>query len=332
VVIAEPSLRISVAICTRNGAEYLATQLRSILAQTRLPNEIVLSDDASQDETVAIARAVFADIHGPTPDIRIIENAVALGVTGNFEQASLACSGNLIALSDQDDAWHPNRLELLERIFRDRPDLELLHGDAELVDEAGTSLGHTLFHALGVTSWEKRQIAQGRAFSVFLRRNLATGATMIFRRDLLSIASPFPGEWVHDEWLAIIASATGRVDVLADPLLDYRQHGSNQIGAQKLTLGGKFNRLREPRQARNQRLATNFGILLARLEQLGSQISQQDVRRAKGKLAHELVRLGLPESRLKRILPILREQARGSYRRYGRGVSDVLRDLLQPAN
>jgi glycosyltransferase involved in cell wall biosynthesis len=332
VVIAEPSLRISVAICTRNGAEYLATQLRSILAQTRAPNEIVLSDDASQDETVTIARAVFAGIHGPTPDIRIIENAVALGVTKNFESATLACSGDLIALSDQDDAWHPERLATLEQSFLDRGDLLLLHGNAELVDEVGASLGHTLFDALGVTPGEKRQIALGNAFSVFLRRNLATGATIIFRRGLLGVASPFPAEWVHDEWLAIIASATGRVDVLADPLLDYRQHGSNQIGAEKLTLKGKFNRLREPRQARNQRLATNFGFLLGRLEQLGSRVSQQDVKRAKGKLAHESVRLGLPESRARRILPILREQARGNYRRYGRGLIDVLRDLLQPAN
>src|SRR4051812_16867623 len=126
------SARVSVALCTHNGAAYIAEQLASIVAQNPQPAEIVLSDDASTDDTVAIARGIMSE--HPGIDFRVLENRPALGVTGNFERAIAERGGELIALSDQDDLWHPGRLAAIAAIFADRPELLLLHGDARLVD------------------------------------------------------------------------------------------------------------------------------------------------------------------------------------------------------
>src|SRR4051812_21689758 len=124
------SARVSVALCTHNGAAFIAEQLESIAGQRPAPAEIVLSDDASADDTVAIARAVMAE--HPGIDFRVLENRPALGVTGNFERAVAACTGDLVALSDQDDLWHDGRLALVSAIFASRPELLLLHSDARL--------------------------------------------------------------------------------------------------------------------------------------------------------------------------------------------------------
>ncbi|MEP6477935.1 MAG: glycosyltransferase, partial [Rhodoglobus sp.] len=90
-----PAPGISVALCTRNGERFLAQQLESILGQTRAVDEVVVSDDASTDGTVALVRAAFAE-HVHAPSLTILENPVALGVTRNFEQAIAACSYDII--------------------------------------------------------------------------------------------------------------------------------------------------------------------------------------------------------------------------------------------
>ena len=129
---------ISVALCTHNGTRFIGEQMRSICFQTLPPGEIVLSDDASSDDGVAVARAALRECEQARPglsiDLRVIENSPPLRVTKNFEQAALACRGDLIALSDQDDVWHPERLARMAAEFERRPDLLLLHTDARLVN------------------------------------------------------------------------------------------------------------------------------------------------------------------------------------------------------
>ncbi|MGK2854110.1 MAG: glycosyltransferase family 2 protein, partial [Microbacteriaceae bacterium] len=226
--------RISVALCTHNGAAFIAEQLASILAQTRLPDQLVISDDASTDDTVALIHRIIA---GAAASIRIdvTRNTEALGVTANFQQALEACSGDLIALCDQDDTWMPDRLAVLGERFDADPELLVLGSDATIVDADGSSRGFGLFEALDISAREFAEVHHGDSFAALLRRNLFTGATMMIRADLVSAASPFPGEWVHDEWLAIVGAATGKVDLLEVPLIGYRQHGANQIGARRLS-------------------------------------------------------------------------------------------------
>jgi glycosyltransferase involved in cell wall biosynthesis len=324
------TLEVSVALCTRNGARYLPEQVRSICAQEPPPREIVLSDDASTDDTLAVVRDTLAGCGmADRIALRVFSNAPPLGVTRNFEQAVRACSHELIALCDQDDVWHPGRLARMVAQFEARPDLLLLHTDARLVDGDLKPLGSTLFHALEVQPSELEAIAGGEAFGVLQRRNLVTGATTMFRRTLLEAALPFAPEWVHDEWLAAVAAATGRMDVLPEPTIDYRQHGNNQIGARRLTLSEKIAKAFVERGDKHVARLRRAEALLRRLQQLGDKVRPGCLDAQRDKVAHQRFRAGLPAARPLRLLPILVEAARGRYARFGRGKQAIVQDVFE---
>ncbi|MDM0081950.1 glycosyltransferase family 2 protein [Variovorax sp. J31P179] len=327
------TLSVSVALCTHNGARYIGEQIRSICLQTQPPSEIVLSDDASTDGCVELAQAALNACHSERPGLSIrlrpIRNVKALRVTKNFEQAASACTGDLIALSDQDDVWHPERLARMVAEFGRRPDLLLLHTDARLVDGALQDLGQSLFHALEAKPFERAWIHGGRAFDVFLRRNLVTGATTLFRRSLLVRAAPFPREWLHDEWLGIVAAAIGQVDMLEESLIDYRQHESNQIGARRDSFMGKVRKALASRGTTHHERARKAELLLERLLSLGDQVAPATIQKLRDKIEHQHFRAALPASRVARCLPVLREAMTGRYEKFGRGVRGVVRDLFE---
>jgi glycosyltransferase involved in cell wall biosynthesis len=327
------SATVSVALCTRNGAAHIEQQVRSVLAQTTMPDEVVVSDDASSDDTLDIVRRVFAtwDGSGRAPQLTIIENAHPLGVTANFQQAVLACTGDLIALCDQDDVWHPDRVAAALREFERAPDADLVYSDARLVDDNGEPLGYSLFEALEVDSKTMSEVEVGNGFTALLKRNLVTGATTMLRRDLAVRAAPFPEPWVHDEWLAVIAAATGRLDLVPDQLIDYRQHDRNQIGVRKLGPGGKLRKLFEPRADRYDYLLERSEVLLNRMVLLGDRVSPEYLDLAAEKVAHQRARAALPAERPRRWVPVLREARTGRYGRFSRGLGDILRDFVQPA-
>ena len=127
--------RVSVALCTHNGEEHLPEQLRSILAQTRPVDEIVLSDDASTDRTRAILEEFRAAAPAGTRVI-VLHNGEPLGVTGNFEKAVRATSGDIVLLCDQDDVWAEDKVASLVRIL-DRQTPQVLI-EARIVEASST--------------------------------------------------------------------------------------------------------------------------------------------------------------------------------------------------
>lgn len=332
--------RVSVAMCTHNGAAHIEAQLRSILSQQPPPYEVVIGDDDSTDGTVAMIEATLASMHEALGAIdtrvSIVRRVPALGVSKNFEATLAACSGDLIALSDQDDEWHEGKLAaLVDHVVGDES-LLLVHTDARLVDDGGAPLGLTLLDALEVTPSERAGLvsgATGDAFAVLLRRNLVTGATVMLRRELLEAAQPFPSHWIHDEWLAIIAASVGSLRLLDNPMIDYRQHGANQIGARKPTLSDRWSRLREPRADRALRLSQRASELVERLESLGAagRVSADTIAAARAKRDHEIARAHLPRWQPARLPAIAVAAAQGRYARYSRGAIDIVRDAVQPA-
>lgn len=326
---------VSVAICTHNGEQFIEEQLRSVLAQTRVPSQIVVSDDASTDRTVEVVRTVIADNEQINPDsstsFSLIINAVPLGVAANFEQAINACTGKFVALCDQDDVWLPRRVEAALDAFDRHPSLLLVHSDARLIDEGGAELAPSLFRVLGVDESIQRTIHRGGGFELLLRRNLITGAATMFRRELADIAAPFPQGWLHDEWLAIVAAAVDEIDVIAEPLIDYRQHRHNQIGVRALTVREKFVRMIEPGHERNSRLLRRSRSLALRLPDIRAVVPAR-IEAARQKVLHEERRSLLSPHRMLRIVPVVREVMTGRYGKFGRGPADAIRDLLQPLN
>ncbi|NYD72629.1 glycosyltransferase involved in cell wall biosynthesis [Leifsonia soli] len=306
-------------------------QLRSILQQTHPVDEVVVADDGSGDDTLAVVERVFEGAGG-TPRLVVLPGVGRHGVTANFERAILATTGDLIALCDQDDVWRADKIERMAAIFEDRPDLLLAYSDARLIDAAGRDLGGTLFGQLEVDDGLLARIASDGAFPELLRRNTVTGATVVFRRALVADAAPFPELWVHDEWLAILAAALGSVRGLGLPLIDYRQHGANQIGVQAPTVRRKIARVLQARGDRNRNLWRRSELLRERLILLSPRVRARDLELVDGKLRHEKFRAQLPGNRVRRVIPVLREAATGRYARFAsRGNADIFRDLLQPS-
>lgn len=316
------SARVAVALCTHQGERWIDEQLRSILAQTVPVAEIVVGDDASTDRTLDIVRAVAAETDVP---IRIRRHHVALGVAGNFADAIAATTGDVVALSDQDDVWHPDRLE---RLLPHLEGVALVHSDARLVDEDGRPLGATLADSLEMTPWERAAMADGRAVEALLRRNLVTGATAVMWRDAAVAALPIPAGWIHDEWIAMCAALGDGVRFVPEPTIDYRQHGGNQIGVRRLRVADKVRRLLEADSGKHALKAERATSLATEAARRGlASGARLDVLVEKAR--HERERARLPRPRLLRVPRVLRGITAGRYRRFSRGGLDIARDLLE---
>src|SRR6218665_3548964 len=163
---------VSVALCTHNGERFVAQQGRSILTQTHPVVQIVVSDDASTDETVAVVERCVAEHRtaGGAIDLVVLRNKIALGVTANFQQALRATSGELVALSDQDDVWHPDRIARAVAVSVSRPGIE--RGGGGWGVEAVVA---PFFEPLGVNRDVQHRLGTENALDELLKRNLLTG-------------------------------------------------------------------------------------------------------------------------------------------------------------
>jgi glycosyltransferase involved in cell wall biosynthesis len=323
-------LTASVVLCTYNGERYLQQQLDSLLAQSRLPEQIVAVDDGSTDRTWEILEAFAKQARGRGITVDAQRNPNNLGYVRNFETALQRAGTDMIFVCDQDDIWDPEKLAIMHERFMADPDLLLLHSDARLVDASLRDLGCSLFDALELGPDELRREHEGCGFDVLLRRSIVTGATLAFRRNLLAVAVPFGDGWIHDEWLAIMASAIGKIDVVERKLIDYRQHNANQLGMRRRTLDVKVREIALSRAQLLRNDARRMESLLERLLLLPVAVAKHIPARVQDKLEHTRVRMHITDiARIKRISPILKEAASGRYRRYGAGIRSVLRDLLR---
>ena len=220
-------MNLSIALCTYNGAVYLKEQLESIAAQTRTPDELVISDDQSTDDTLRLIEEFAATAGFP---VRLSVNESNLGIAKNFEKAISLCRGDVIVLSDQDDVWHSDKLESVERIFEAKPQLSLVFSNAEIVDETLRPFDKTLFDWVHFDGQKQRLVRSGRALDLQLRENLIVGCTVAFRANLKELVLPISGDGplVHDGWIVLLIAAVGEIDFINRPLLKYRQHSAQQ--------------------------------------------------------------------------------------------------------
>jgi hypothetical protein len=211
----------------RPDRRYLAAQLASLAAQTRRPDLLlaVIADTVSADlvtETCAIhGLPLRLSLPAETLD------SVAAFQCGLHEALDHTPEDTLYALCDQDDVWHPERLEQGIAALAAAPVAGLAHSDARVIDAAGKVLHPSLF------AYERRLRAPG--LRGLLYRNTVTGMTTLIRRRVVELALPFPRQsgvhFYHDLWLALVAEATGGIALIRTPLVDYRQHSGNAVGA-----------------------------------------------------------------------------------------------------
>ena len=207
---------VAVVVATYNGATYLRQQLESIVQQTYKPSQIIIVDDDSLDDTIAIARA-FAAAH---PEVMVVQNGTRLGYIKNFEKGMLLANASYVALSDQDDIWMPNKLETLLANIGDQM---LAYSDSELIDANGQLLNQKM-------SSIKNQLAYHTPI-MYAIGAWAPGHAMLLKKELVDKAAPFPALVTHDFWLGFVATCYSRVVYVNEPLVHYRQHTQNAIGA-----------------------------------------------------------------------------------------------------
>jgi glycosyltransferase involved in cell wall biosynthesis len=253
---------VDIALAVYNGEAYLGKFLGSLSRQTHQNWRLHASDDGSSDATLRILNA-FASAH---PDrLVVLPGKARIGVKANFSRALQACTAEYILPADQDDIWEPDKIE---RLLMKIQDLEmrhtaqmplLVHCDLRLIDENDAVISRSFWHHQHLCP------EYGTSLKNTMVQNTVTGCACILNRSLLEKALPIPESCImHDWWLALTATALGRLSYLKRPLVRYRQHANNAVGAQKwglallreTVLGGGAP-LRE-RLARTQRQAACF--------------------------------------------------------------------------
>lgn len=204
-------MRISIAMATYNGASYLEEQLQSFLNQARLPDELIITDDCSADETTDIIRC-FAE-RAPFK-VWWEQNEKKLGYSGNFNKALSYTTGDLVFLSDQDDVWFFDKIEAVTRLASASSALVLMN-DAILTDANLTEVGLTKLGQIR---------SAGLPSSSFVM-----GCCAAIKRDLLDLCLPVPKSYpAHDSWIVKFADGMKRKQVIEQCLQYYRRHGSNE--------------------------------------------------------------------------------------------------------
>jgi glycosyltransferase involved in cell wall biosynthesis len=325
-------MQISIAMATYNGALYLPEQLASIAAQTRPPDELIVCDDCSTDSTAAIVDE-FAR-RAPMP-VKFQVNERNLGSTRNFERAIACCTGDVIAMCDQDDVWRNDKLQLIEDAFSRAPAAGLVFSDAEIVDENLNSLGRRMWAERGLTRDKRKLFEVGRSLDVLITGWTVTGATMAFRSRYKNLILPIPDEipMIHDGWIALAIAAVADTILMAEPLIKYRQHGGQQVGApliEQKRLG--------PLQAidaglrRTTSYADSLLTLTTLRERLTAHRDSYDCRAGlsiiENYARHLNARSNLRSDRLGRLPTIFREVIGLRYHRYSKGFRSAVKDLV----
>jgi glycosyltransferase involved in cell wall biosynthesis len=322
-------LSFSVALCTYNGSRFLSEQLRSICSQSRPPDELVICDDRSSDNTVEIVKKFAVD--APFP-VRLQVNPDNLGSTKNFELAISRCSGDVIALSDQDDVWVKDKLAQMERVLLHSPSVGAVFSDADVVDEQLNPLGYKLWERYGFNEKRRRHLAEGRTFQVLLEQNAVTGATLAFRSWLKEWVIPIPACWMHDAWIAAVTAAVCDLSTIEEPLIRYRQHTHNQVGGRKPRMPDFLRAVFRENSSFYHDYVNQLKLLRQRLTRCPRLRRLDDLSRLDSKILHFETRARMPERRLKRLRFVMQELFTLRYFRFSKGGISLAKDLFLSRN
>lgn len=210
---------VSVVMATYNGADFLREQLDSIINQTYTNLEIIIQDDGSTDDTVAILR----EYKSRDQRITLFQNPANLGINKNFYDLINKASGDYIAISDQDDIWHIQKIEILLKNIGSH---SLVYTDSLLIDEIGKNTGSTLLKKL------KLKPKSGKILTSLLTHNTISGHACLFSKsikatltELVRTSKLMP--CIYDQLIGSIASFRNGVAFVDQPLTSHRIHAHN---------------------------------------------------------------------------------------------------------
>lgn len=203
-------MKISVCLATKNGELFIKEQIDSILPQLAYNDELIISDDNSDDRTLSILYAY------PDPRIKIYRSTYN-NLVKNFEFALEVAKGDYIFLSDQDDVWLENKVEVMLPFLKE---FDMVVSNAVVTDESLKPLFNFFKRPASVMNNDPAILK--------ILRSPTSGCCMAFTRPLLEKALPFPSNmYMHDRWLWAISCVFGKPLIIDDPLILYRRHKSN---------------------------------------------------------------------------------------------------------
>lgn len=243
----KPSLCI--VMTTYNGETFLSEQIDSILNQSYQDFELIICDDKSEDNTVEIIQNYLKD----HDNITLYQNEENIGVVQNFENALKKCDSSYIALSDQDDIWHKDKLKIsmqkLKIMEGSYPNIPLLiHSDLEMIDDNGNIFSPSYFNFRGYT------LSSEKSLNTIISQNGIMGNTILINNHLKKLILPFPNHLiVHDYWIALINEIYGKRTTIYKPLVQYRIHEKNLSNSTRVFKNNYF-------QAMKKLLTLNFNL------------------------------------------------------------------------
>jgi glycosyltransferase involved in cell wall biosynthesis len=323
--VTQKNLIISVAMCTYNGEKYVRQQIESIINQRRPPNEIIICDDCSTDNTLNIIKD-FEGLHGITK-IKIVVNNRNIGYLKNFESAISMCSGDIVVLCDQDDLWEPKKLEIIEKYFIDNPHKLVVFSDGFIIDKDSRKKEKSLWEIMGLSKRDITKFKQNDGIKVLLKKDVITGATMAFRSQMKSYILPLDNHFVHDSWIAMLATLQGKLGIIDEKLISYRVHIDQQIGS-----GHKNIRKKIKEKHRFSREVYNLVVLKCEvLEHRLMNINYYDsleLNLLKEKKLHFKSRISLSKYFVIRFFQVLGQLISFKYTRYAGGIASACKDLF----
>jgi len=236
--------KITILLSTYNGAMYLKEQLDSLISQSHEDICIVARDDGSTDQSYEILQAFmqYFSLH-----VKVLEDRTNVGAKKSFEllmNEALKMKAQYMMFCDQDDIWLPEKIEKtylkMKEFEKSHPSLPLLvHGDVSVVDKQ--------LKVMSSSFWSYQHIDPTRdRLNHLLLHNIVTGCTVMVNRALAEKVKTIPDEAImHDWWMAMVASAFGKIGYIDEPLMLYRQHGSNDTGAKNYGWGYFIKKFRE---------------------------------------------------------------------------------------
>jgi glycosyltransferase involved in cell wall biosynthesis len=204
-------MNISVCIATYNGEKFILEQINSILPQLDKDDEVIISDDCSTDNTIELIKSLNDN------RIRIYINKKQIGIIANFENAIRIAKGNYIFLSDQDDIWKPDKVQVQLSDLVDKG-FDLSISDCEIFDSnTGLTIENSFFQFNKVNYSKLRN----------LFKNSFMGCCVVFKSTLKSKILPFPPKLpMHDWWIGLVALTFYKVNFNSEILVKYRKHNN----------------------------------------------------------------------------------------------------------
>ncbi len=210
--------RISVLLAVLNGAPFLLQQLNSISEQSLLPDELIVCDDASTDDSWDILQRYAAT--APF-EVKLLKNENTIGYTHNFVRCLEMAQGEIIFFCDQDDVWLPKKIEAVVQKMESQSHTLLVIHDGKLVDE------NLMWHG----AYKLEQVK-----TLYATDRFVSGSLTAIRQSLARLALPIPEPIRHDAWIHALALALDVREIEPRSLQLIRRHARNASRGQSSTL------------------------------------------------------------------------------------------------